>query len=63
MEDGAYKFNNCKHRSEEERITIVRRCACNGGDYEDKGYDCKARSIFKVTAEVCQYCWVFEKKN
>lgn len=62
-EDGQYKFDNCTHRSIETRTTLIRRCACHGGDYEDTGYDCNARSIFKITPEICQYCWVFEDKS
>jgi hypothetical protein len=42
---------------------MVRRCACQGGNYEDAGYDCLKRSIFKVDEEVCKYCWEFEDKN
>jgi hypothetical protein len=61
--DGQYKFDNCKHRSEEIKTTIIRRCACQGGDYEDSGHECSARKIFKITPDVCEYCYMFENKN
>lgn len=63
MQNGQFKFDNCKHRSAEKRTTIVHRCPCDGGNYEDSGYDCTARSIFKVTPEICQYCWAFDNKK
>jgi hypothetical protein len=62
MQSGEFKYDNCKHRSNEKRTTIVHRCPCDGGNYEDSGYDCHARSIFKITPEICQYCWAFENK-
>lgn len=62
-QEGQYKFENCIHRSPEMRTTIVRRCACQGGDYQDTGYDCSARGIFKVEPGVCAYCHVFEEKK
>ena len=61
--DGNYKFENCKHRSLEKRTTIIRRCPCQGGDYEDSGFDCSVRKIFKVDSNVCEYCYMFEKKD
>lgn len=60
-EDGQLKWDTCAHRSKEQRTTIVRRCGCQGGDYEDSGYDCAARSIFKVTPEICKFCWAYQK--
>ena len=60
---GEYKFNNCAHRSAEVRTTLIRRCACQGGDYQDTGYDCSVRGIFKVDQEVCEHCYMFTKKS
>lgn len=60
---GDYKFENCKHRSAELKKTIIRRCPCQGGDYEDSGYECSARKIFKVEPSVCEYCYLFEDKK
>jgi len=61
--DGEFKFNNCKYRSAEKRTTVVHRCACQGGNYEDSGYDCSARKIFKVNSSVCDHCYMFERKE
>lgn len=61
--DGQYKFEHCIHRSKETRTTIIRRCPCQGGDYQDTGYDCSARGIFKVEPLVCEHCYMFEKRN
>lgn len=60
--DGEFKFQNCKHRSPDQKSVFVKRCPCQGGDYIDIGYECVARKIFKVTPEVCQYCHMFEQK-
>lgn len=60
---GEQKFETCLHRSAEKEKAIVSRCACDGGDYEDEGFKCKARSIFKVDHVICQYCWLYEKKS
>jgi hypothetical protein len=60
--DGEYKFQNCKHRSTEESSVVIKRCACQGGDYNDTGYECLARKIFKVEPNICEYCYMFEKK-
>lgn len=59
---GEFRFNNCKHRSEKEESVTVHRCSCRGGNYTDTGYKCLKRDIFKVNQEICQYCWLFEKK-
>ena len=58
-----YKFDNCKHKSAEQKKTIIRRCPCQGGDYEEAGYQCEARNIFNVNVNICEYCHVFEKKD
>jgi hypothetical protein len=60
---GDYKFNNCIYRSEHEEKTIVHRCKCRGGNYEDSGYRCSAKSIFKIVPEICQFCNIFQKKS
>jgi len=62
-QSGEFKFNNCKFKSKEMRTTVIHRCSCQGGNYEDTGYDCSARSLFKVTPEICQFCWAFEKNE
>lgn len=60
--NGEYKFENCKYRSEKEESVTIQRCSCQGGNYTDTGYRCSKRDIFKVTPEICQYCWAFEKR-
>jgi hypothetical protein len=60
--NGEYKFQNCKHRSVELQKNLIKRCPCQGGDYEDTGYFCEARKIFKIDSSVCEYCYMFENK-
>lgn len=60
--NGQYKFDNCRHRSSEMQKTLIKRCQCQGGDYEDTGFYCSARKIFKVDPSICEYCYMFEKK-
>ena len=59
---GQEKFNNCLFRSEDQETEVIYRCPCDGGNYEDTGYKCKARGIFKVEPSICEYCWAFKKK-
>jgi hypothetical protein len=62
-ENGAeFRFNNCKHRSEKEESVTVHRCSCQGGNYTETGYKCLMRDIFKINKDICEYCWLFEKK-
>ena len=56
------KLNTCKHRSAEEQVRIIKRCACQGGNFEQRGYFCNAKQIFNVTQEICQGCQVYESK-
>jgi len=57
-----YKFDSCRHRSAEPISKVVRRCSCQGGDYEDKGFFCNRRSIFKIDRNFCEYCELYESK-
>lgn len=56
------KFNNCKFRSEEEEVRVIKRCSCQGGDYTEHGYFCHKNQIFKLTSDVCENCQLFEHK-
>lgn len=60
---GDYKFNNCSHRSQEEETVTIHRCKCQGGDYRDSGFKCHARGIFKISSEICEFCYLFKDKN
>ena len=59
---GEEKFENCKHKSAEQKTVTIKRCSCQGGDYTDTGYECLSRKIFKIYASICQYCYMFERK-
>lgn len=61
--DGDFKFNNCKHRSSEKIKKTIHRCSCQGGNYEQEGYQCSSKNIFNVEPNICQFCWAFENKN
>jgi hypothetical protein len=63
QKSGADKFQSCKHRSEEEIEVEVKRCPCQGGSYKARGFNCEARSIFKVSPAICESCWAFEQKQ
>ncbi len=56
------KFDTCKFRSAVETTQIIKRCSCQGGDYELKGYFCEERQIFQVTNEICTSCPVYQAK-
>ena len=49
-------FHTCKFRSEEEQDRLIKRCSCQGGDYNLRGYWCEQRQIFQVTPEICSDC-------
>lgn len=55
-------FHTCKYRSEEEEDRLIKRCPCQGGDYNLRGYWCEARQIFQVTEDICKDCPVYESK-
>jgi hypothetical protein len=61
--DNAYKFYGCKYRSLEEEEVTIKRCSCQGGDYNVKGYACYKRDIFQVTTEICSECMEYEPKK
>jgi hypothetical protein len=56
------KFDTCKFRSSEEISRIIKRCSCQGGDYETKGFYCEERQLFQITKEICATCPVYESK-
>jgi hypothetical protein len=56
------KFDTCKSRSEQEITRTIRRCSCQGGNYDIKGYFCEKRDIFNVTPEICRVCDLYEHK-
>jgi hypothetical protein len=63
LTNDSYKFYNCRHRSEEEREVIIKRCSCQGGNYTDKGWFCNKRNIFKINTTTCAECQEYEPKE
>lgn len=61
-ENNSTKFDDCKHRSKEEITKVIKRCSCQGGDFETKGFFCFKRNIFKVEKGFCDSCNEFESK-
>ncbi|MEY4371029.1 MAG: hypothetical protein RIQ48_745 [Pseudomonadota bacterium] len=61
--DNSHKFYNCQHRSENEGEFTIKRCSCQGGDYQIKGYECYKRSIIDVTTSICSECQEYEPKK
>lgn len=55
-------FHTCKFRSEEEQDRLIKRCSCQGGDYNLRGYWCEQRQIFQVTQEICATCSEYQNK-
>jgi hypothetical protein len=55
-------FHTCKFRSEEEQERLIKRCSCQGGDYNLRGYWCEQRQIFQVTQEICATCSEYQHK-
>jgi hypothetical protein len=62
LDDQSYKFYGCKHRSIEEEEVTIRRCSCQGGNYNLKGFKCYKRDIFQVNTEICGSCLDYEPK-
>jgi hypothetical protein len=56
------KFGTCKHRSEEEVSQTIKRCSCQGGSYEVKGYYCNKKNIIKLEPDICIHCEEYESK-
>jgi len=55
-------FDTCRHRSDREISKIIRRCSCQGGNYELKGLFCHKRDIFDVKPDICKICDLYESK-
>jgi hypothetical protein len=56
------KFDTCKHRSKEQVSKLIKRCSCQGGNYEAKGFMCYKKNIFKVSPGFCEACNEYEVK-
>jgi hypothetical protein len=56
------KFDSCKHRATEPTKTIIKRCSCQGGNYEKEGYFCYKRQIFGINHSFCESCEEYEPK-
>jgi hypothetical protein len=61
-ENNFSKFNSCRHRSNEEVSKTIRRCSCQGGNLETKGFLCYKRNIFKIDENFCNACNEYEAK-
>lgn len=62
LDPDSIKFHSCKFRSESEITRTIRRCPCQGGDYNANGFWCEKREIFQVNAYVCKECTEYESK-
>lgn len=62
MADEDQKFQNCKHRSFNEVSRVIKRCSCQGGDYELKSFFCNKRQIFDINKEFCMGCGEYEPR-
>jgi hypothetical protein len=60
--DPESKFETCRFRSNEKIKHLVKRCSCQGGDYEVSAFLCHKRSIFDVNKEICENCTEYESK-
>ncbi len=60
--DQPNKFDTCRHRSEQEISKTIKRCSCQGGNYETKGFFCYKKNIFKVNHNFCATCDQYEAK-
>lgn len=56
------KFDTCKHRSVLPIKKIVKRCSCQGGNYEKEGFFCNKRQIFGINHSFCESCQEYESK-
>lgn len=55
-------FDTCKFRSKNEVTKLIKRCSCQGGDYEIKGYYCEERQLFQINKEICSVCPLYHSK-
>lgn len=55
-------YHTCKFRSEEPVKRVIKRCSCQGGDYEITDYFCNKREIFGLNYEICKECSLYEPK-
>lgn len=60
MESGEYKFNNCKWRSDVERISLEPYCC---GTYTKWGFVCEKLNIAQIKPIYCQGCQVYEPRE
>lgn len=56
------KFDTCKHRSPGPVKKLVKRCSCQGGNYEKEGFFCTKRQIFNLNHSFCSSCEEYEHK-
>jgi len=56
------KFDTCKHRSVDVIKKIVKRCSCQGGNYEKEGFFCSKLQIFGINHSFCETCQEYESK-
>ena len=62
LDPNSVKFHTCKFRSQETQSRVIKRCPCQGGDYNLEGYWCDKRQIFQVTENICAQCMEYESK-
>lgn len=55
-------FDTCKHRSLDPIKKVIKRCSCQGGNYEKEGFFCNKRQIFGLNHQFCSTCQEYEHK-
>lgn len=60
--NGDSKFATCQFRSADSIKKTIKRCSCRGGDYEEQGFFCHKKQIFKITEEFCASCEEYKSK-
>lgn len=56
------KFDTCLYRSLNEVTHVIKRCSCQGGNYEKKGFFCNKKQVFDINKEFCEYCEEYQSK-
>lgn len=60
MDEGEYKFTNCKHRTANEDVYMVKTCC---GHLTKWGFLCTKLNVGGVLPVYCAGCEVFEARD
>jgi hypothetical protein len=62
LDSGSFKYHTCKFKSENKIKRVIKRCACQGGDYEIHADYCNKLDVFDLTPDICELCDHYESK-